>query len=271
MIFVRDKGRLCNNLLQYGHVYAWGREHGRKTVSMRFAYKYQYFHLCHTRWHWFLTYVMAKFAAKRGWIPVVSFHNLGADYSREEQQMLTSRFIVAEGWAARWYDLFLKYKQEILALFAFDKKVMRGPDKLLSSLPEADVRLGLHIRRGDYRTFWDGRYYYTDEQYIGVLRQFLGLHPSEKVQVFICGNDPELNHETFKSTFPEVSFIFPEGNPGEDLYLLSRMDWLMGAPSTFTLVASMYRDAPLYWIEHPDDELTPDSFGHFDRLFQEIR
>ena len=43
MIFVTDKGRMCNNILQYGHVYAWAREHGRKSISMRFCYKYQYF------------------------------------------------------------------------------------------------------------------------------------------------------------------------------------------------------------------------------------
>ncbi len=48
MIFARDKSQMCNNLLQYAHVYAWGREHGRKVISMRFSYKYQYFHICHT-------------------------------------------------------------------------------------------------------------------------------------------------------------------------------------------------------------------------------
>ena len=35
MIFVTDKGRMCNNILQYGHVYAWAREHGRKSISMQ--------------------------------------------------------------------------------------------------------------------------------------------------------------------------------------------------------------------------------------------
>ena len=45
MIFVRDKGQMCNNILQYGHVYAWAREHGQKAFSMRFAYKYRYFHI----------------------------------------------------------------------------------------------------------------------------------------------------------------------------------------------------------------------------------
>ena len=55
MIFVHDKGRMANNILQYGHLYAWGREHGRQTMSMRFAYKYPWFHICHTRHHNFPT------------------------------------------------------------------------------------------------------------------------------------------------------------------------------------------------------------------------
>ena len=73
MIFVRDKGQMCNNILQYGHVYAWGREHGRATMSMRFAYKYQYFHICNTRYHNFPTYLYAKYGAKMGLFPVVCF------------------------------------------------------------------------------------------------------------------------------------------------------------------------------------------------------
>lgn len=48
MIFVLDKGCMANNMLQYGHVYAWGREHGRTTMSMRFAYKYPWFQICET-------------------------------------------------------------------------------------------------------------------------------------------------------------------------------------------------------------------------------
>ena len=51
MIFVHDKGRMANNMLQYGHVYAWGREHGRQTMSMRFAYKYPWFRICETKYY----------------------------------------------------------------------------------------------------------------------------------------------------------------------------------------------------------------------------
>lgn len=271
MIFVRDKGRLCNNILQYGHLYAWGREHGRHTVSMRFAYKYQWFHICHTRHHNWLTYVFAKYGAMLGWLPTVSFDKENVDYSHEEQLLLSKKLVIAQGWYARWYDLFLKYKQDILALFAIDDRWKRRPDQLLACMPEADVRLGLHIRRGDYRTWHNGCYYYSDEQYIGVLRQFMAMHTGQRVQVFICGNDPELDESTYRQAFPDTVLTFPKGSAIEDLYLLSQCDWLMGPPSTFTLVASMYRDVPLYWIASARHQLAAGDFDHFDHLFRNIQ
>lgn len=272
MIFVRDKGRLCNNILQYGHLYAWGREHSRSTMSMRFAYKYRYFRICHTRYHNFLTYVFAKYAAKWHLLPVADFGiDAPNDPERQQQLLLTHRHIVAEGWYARFYDLFLKYKSEILGLFQFDDFVREEPDRLLATLPPTGLRLGLHIRRGDYRTWHGGRYYYTDEQYIGIVRQFLQLHQDLEVQLIVCGNDPELDEQAFRRAFPQTRIVFPKGTPGEDLYLLSRCDRLIGAPSTFTLVAAMYHDLPLYWIEDPSAAPTDAAFGRFDQLFQQIK
>lgn len=269
MIFVRDKGRMCNNMLQYGHLYAWGREHHRPTMSMRFAYKYPYFRICRTAHHNFLTYVFAKYAAKWGLIPTVAFDAEG-DSGAQEREMLNRRLIVAEGWYARWYDLFVKYKPEIIRLFAFNGKTKAGVDRLLASLPPADIRLGVHIRRGDYKTWEGGRYCYGDAQYLSFISQFVGLHPGKRVQVFICGNDPHLDRSLYRQALPQVEVHFPQGNPGEDLYLLSRCDWLIGPPSTFTLVASMYHDLPLHWILDAGQPLTPASFGHFDTLFRHI-
>ena len=85
---------MANNMLQYGHVYAWGREHGRTTMSMRFAYKYPWFEICDTRHHNFPTYLFAKYGAKMGLIPTVHFDQEDGDYSHEEQMMLEKRMIV---------------------------------------------------------------------------------------------------------------------------------------------------------------------------------
>jgi hypothetical protein len=266
MIFVRDRGRMANNILQYGHVYAWGREHGRQTMSMRFAYKYRYFHICHTRHHNFLTYLFAKYAAKAGFLPVVNFAADNADYTTAEQEMVSRKNLIVEGWYARWYDLFLKYKADIIRLFAFDDNIEQHTSKLLHE----GLRIGVHIRRGDYANFYGGRFLYSDEQYLSVIRSFIQQHPNEQITIYICGNDPNLNHDYYLQMLSHCKVIFPEGNPGQDLCLLSHCHYLIGAPSTFTLVAAMYRDTPLYWIEDPTLPVKSDSFKTFNYLFQHI-
>lgn len=266
MIFVRDKGRMCNNILQYGHMYAWGREHGRSTMSMRFAYKYQYFYICDTAYHNFPIYLMAKMGSKLGLLPIVNFDDVNTDVSKAEKQLLCHRYVIAEGWYARWYDLFLKYKQEIINLFAFNESI----EQSITPLLDDKLRLGVHIRRGDYATFQGGRFYYTDEQYIDIIKQFLSLHPQQQVHIYICGNDPILDKDLFTSSLSNCQVTFPQGNPGEDLCLLSHCDYLIGAPSTFSLVAAMYRDLPLYWIEDATKPLSSEAFKHFDYLFQHI-
>lgn len=269
MIFARDKGRMCNNILQFGHVYAWAREHGRKAVSMRFAYKYQYFHVCHTTWHHFIVYVLAKYAGKVGLLPVASFHN--EDGNAEAQHILeTHKWVLVEGWHVRYYDLFLKYKQEILELFAFDSPILNRIVTMMDEeceRSEKTIRLGLHVRRGDYKTWHDGKFYYTDGQYAGAVKRFQDLYSDKRVCVFVCGNDPNLASLVSLLKQQGMDACFPGGNPAEDLCMLSECDYIIGAPSTFSLVAAMYHDLPLHWMMSAD---APFRFGRFDQMFRNI-
>ena len=134
------------------------------------------------------------------------------------------------------------------------------------------VRVGVHVRRGDYKTFQGGRFYYDDAQYVDVLKQFKALMPSTKLIFFVCGNDPELNRDYFRRELEDemCRVEFPDGNPAEDMCLLSLCDWLIGAPSTFSLVAAMYREVPLYWIEDPKVPLRKENFKSFNELFRHI-
>ena len=272
MIFVRDKGQMCNNLLQYGHLYAWGRENGRRTCSMRFAYKYRYFHICHTPWHHFGTYFMAKTAAKLGLLPVINFDAMD---SLEENTIRLSRkrHAVAEGWYVRFYDLFIKYLPEIKDLFAFLPAGQSAVAAQMAGSKGADtVNIGLHVRRGDYARWHGGRYFFSDAQYIGVVGQIAALYPDRRKIVWVCTNDGALDEAAFARTLAAkgIETRFPKGNPGEDLCLLSECDVLAGPPSTFSLVAAMYRDTPLYWISDPAATVTAGSFSRFPILFREI-
>lgn len=269
MLFVRDKGRMCNNLLQYGHVYAWAREHGRTAVSMRFAYKYPYFRIGTTRWHSFIVYALAKAAAAIGLLPRASFDSPD-DNAEALARLQQRRWLVVEGWYVRFYDLFLKYKKDILGLFAFTEAVSERAAQSLAAAPKGALRLGVHIRRGDYRTWMGGRYFFSDEVYLDYIRRFAALHGDRPLAVFICGNDPELDKEKYRNALPGITVSFPAGNPGEDLCLLSECDFLIGAPSTFSLVAAMYHDRPLCWMQRPLNEGEQPVFGFFDTLFRHI-
>ena len=268
MIFVKGSGWMCNNILQYGHFYAWGREHGKKTMSMRFAYKFQYFNICNTKYHNFLTYVIAKQAAKWKLIPTLTFNEEGADTTEQEKEMLNRKHVAVVGWEGRWYDLFIKYKEEILDLFAFKQSVLKACEPVMASATEGTCRLGVHIRRGDYARWYDGKYFYNDQQYLTIIKQFIKLHPD--TTVFICGNDPALDHQLYRKELSGTKVVFPKGNAAEDLCVLSQCDYLIGPPSTFSLTASMYHDIPLYWIKDAQVPLTESSFGHFDELFRHI-
>ena len=284
MIYVRDKGRMCNNILQYGHLYAWGRKHGRRTLSMRFAYKYPYFHICDTPGHNFFRYLVGKFGAKWGLLPVASYDEPGGETDEQERILSGSRNAVAQGWEARYYEEFLEYFDEIKALFAFKPEVRDAAEKFIrdNELP-GSARLGLHIRRGDYARWHEGRYFYSDAQYIEAMKNladFLWKKQGKPVTIFVCGNDPTLDEDKIREEMEKwarkerglqmLKVVFPKGNPGEDLCLLSECDLLAGPPSTFTLVASMYREIPLYRIENPEKEVTDNDFGYFRELFRSI-
>ena len=56
-----------------------------------------------------------------------------------------------------------------------------------------------------------------------------------------------------------------------DLIGSGECDYLIGAPSTFSLVAAMYHDLPLYWLEDKEEKLSISSFEKFNHLFRNIR
>ena len=277
MMFARDKSQMCNNLLQYAHVYAWGREHGRKVISMRFSYKYQYFHICHTSLTGFGWYLFAKYMSAIGLLPTASFKYADCDHAALECKMLRHRHIVVSGWNVRFYDLFLKYRQEICDLFTLDSKYTEPVKEKMHKAETVQcamvngLRLGVHIRRGDYAQWGDGKYYYADEVYAAHINRFAQMHPEAAVHVYLSTNDAGVTAEKFQTLCPQVHIHHLQGSAPEDLFMLSECDYLIGPPSTFSLVAAMYRDLPLYRMDTADETLmSHEGFKCFDYWFRRI-
>ena len=272
MIFARDKSQMCNNLLQYGHVYAWGREHGRKVISMRFSYKYQYFHICHTPLTGFGWYLVAKYLAVVRLLPTASFKYRDCDKEALERKMLKHRHIVVSGWFVRYYDLFLKYRDEIVDLFTLDEQYTTPvKEKMQEAEKLSTLRLGVHIRRGDYAQWRDGQFFYDDDVYAQHINRFQEWYPDKTLHVYLSTNDPAVTKESFQKKCPLAQIHYLQGSAPEDLFMLSECDYLIGPPSTFSLVAAMYRDIPLYRMDAADvSQMTEEGFKRFDYWFQNM-
>ena len=279
MLFARDKSQMCNNLLQYAHVYAWGREHGRKVISMRFSYKYQYFHICHTNLTGFGWYLLAKYLAALKLLPTASFKHGDCDREALEKKMLRHKHIVVSGWNVRFYDLFLKCRKDICDLFAIDSeytepvraKMQEAEKSSTPNHPSSIIRLGVHIRRGDYAAWQDGKFLFDDNTYANHINRFAAIHQNEDIHVYLSTNDPVVSEETYQRLCPTVHIHHLHGNAPEDLFMLSECDFLIGPPSTFSLVAAMYRDIPLYRMDSSDETaMTTETFRLFDYWFRRI-
>lgn len=267
MIFVKGYGQMCNNILQYAHIYAWGRENRIKVISMRFSYKYQYFDICNRKCHNWSVYVFAKILIKLHFIKHLWLEDAKDITPDAIDNLKHDKMIALSGWSFRFPDLFFKYEDEIKRLFAIKEPIRKRVDDFFASCENPDVRLAVHIRRGDYARFLGGIYYFGDEVYARNITEFISLFPGKKVSVFICTNDKNFDLGVYRKKLGTESIHLFRGNEGEDLYLLSQCDYIIGAKSTFSLVASFYRHLPIYHIVDSKAPLSINCFKYFEDLF----
>ena len=264
MIFVKGYGQMCNNIMQYAHLYAFGREYGVAVLSMRFSYKYRYFALCGKWYHNFLTYLIGKVLISTHIIDCIT-----ADRTPDIDRRLRDTPLIGCGaWGCRYPALFQKYKDEILRLFEINPRIRKKVNACMDYFPKTDIRLGLHIRRGDYAKWQGGKYFFADDVYHRLIQQFVAMNAGKSVGVFICTNDMQLDLNGFRKVHPQTYLL--RGSGIEDLQTLASCDFIIGVKSTFSLWAAFYRDLPLYWIMDKDAPLTADSFVHFDDVYTKI-
>ena len=107
----------------------------------------------------------------------------------------------------------------------------------------AGLVVGIHIRRGDYAQFVDGKYFYSQVEYRAQMERLQSLDVSRKIRFIICSNE-----SIQKEVFEGLDVCQGPGHLAGDMYTLAACDLIMGPPSTYTLWASFYGKTPLYQI-----------------------
>jgi len=156
------------------------------------------------------------------------------------------------------FDDIIEFKSQIISLFTPKAEYRIKFDTLLLKLTnQYDILIGVHIRRGDYLNFQRGIYYFDDSVYCKFMTMLKNELASKRVHFIISSNE-KINPEKFC----DLNIYKLENSLGiEDLYALSKCDYIMGPPSTFSMWASFYGSVPLKLLEAENEEFTLDDFS----------
>ena len=133
-------------------------------------------------------------------------------------------------------------KEIVRELFSPSDKVKKDVDEQFTNIrSDFDIIVGVHIRRGDYLQYHKGMFYYTNDKYWEVMTQMKKIYAPKKICFIICSNEV-IDLNAFKEIDCQCIKI---ASAVHDLYALSKVDYIIGPPSTFSKWASFIGDVPL--------------------------
>ncbi|HOZ87710.1 MAG TPA: hypothetical protein PL029_08130 [Bacteroidia bacterium] len=260
MIIISDKpGQFANLLFVYANFLAYGFENKVKIKDPAFhAYRFYFkstsgfsvsgnkpvYKLCY-----YLARILVRLHVKSGPIKALAI-DWHEQIDPENAPQLKKGICFVQGWRFRSDRLLAIHQIKIRDFFnpagSFSQKV--NSFFAQNFTPGKETIIGLHIRRGDYKTFEGGKYYYSIEQYVVILKNLALLFKNEQVHFLISSNETTgLNAADFSG----FKITFAPGHELLDLYCLSKCSYIAGPPSTYSMWASFYGQVPLCMISDP--------------------
>ena len=162
------------------------------------------------------------------------------------------------GWLFKVKDLTEKYqdffirKYTLLPQYYEDTPLYRQ-----FAAVDGFAKVAIHIRRGDYKTWEGGKYYYEDEDYRRFMEQMrtLVLNELGKECVFYIFTNDKVGIGGEGITLSDSPWYV-------DQFVMSRCDYIIGPPSTFSLWASYTGRTPFYHVKDKDYAFTLKDFEY---------
>lgn len=157
--------------------------------------------------------------------------------------------------------------ESIKQLFIPSEEIVAEVNTFMSQLRESyHLIIGIHIRRGDYKTHKHGRFYYSIAEYNRIIQQFKSTFRDKSVLFFIS-SDENINLQEFT----DCSCIKMEnGSAVKDLYALSHCDYIVGPPSSFSGWASFMGNKPIFFIKDPLQKILLSDFKNFNDSWSQL-
>lgn len=280
MIIINDKpGQLCNQLWSYIPLIARALKYKVTFLSLYFEDNYHHFENlnCNKQIKFgffgndFLDIYFRKImlnSAKRLSPKLLNKFGIYVDPKNwrnekwEEELLRNNSAKILSGTGYRRDDIALleEFHEEIRRIFRPKDRDSNKVNEIMNLQKfKYDIIIGVHMRRGDYKEFLNGVYYFNDETYanymLSLKNQFKEQHKT--VGFLVCSNE-QLNLHHFNSL---PIFQIENSSSIQDLFALSICDLIIGPPSTFSMWASYYGRVPLRFLKYKNENIKVAEFS----------
>lgn len=167
------------------------------------------------------------------------------------------------GWDRRNIDL-VKNRSYIREFFEPQKKYIADVKKEVEKVREKyEYVIGVHIRRGDYRYWENGKYFFEFSQYKKWMKQASALMKKKGKSVFVVFSDEDVPEGFCDEDFDILAY---HGTAMEDQYFLSQCDYIISTESTFAMWGQYMGKAKRACMRHADTDIDDKAFQY---LFEE--
>lgn len=252
-IICDSENQLCNRFFSYLDSISWAIRYDKHVYVLFWNENIRYFDVLRNN-----KYVSFPFyfVEKNRWMKAFFCRTID---SRFANKLYHSNFGSKLGFYLGWpmknrckTENLLTDKTELRRIFMPNSDIQYKVNSLFGEYRVGTTLIvGVHIRRGDYKTFMGGCFYYDNSVYEQRMNEIVRLCNDREVCFYLASNEeiPESLTQKFKT------FSILKANTAEDLYALSKCDFLLGPPSTFTQWVSYLNDIPLYHIYDKDVEI----------------
>lgn len=241
-------GQTCNRLWAYLDTIAWSVRTKKKTYILFWDKDIKYFNNLRNNPYVKFPLYNSTFIK---WLGDATYQNLltklFANRFLNRFYSTTSSKKFVSGWKRRASNDFFPYvKEEIHDLYAPNQDIVDEVQQVMSRYKQDGYFIiGVHIRRGDYKTFEGGKYYFELDEYKEQMQALCSVYHDRRVCFAISTNE-----SIDLSVFDGLELCKTYNTTAiHDLYMLSICDRIIGPLSTFSRWASFYGKVPLCFIE----------------------